>query len=150
MSGHGVPTPESLLLDTNCFIYLLENPDSLRGNYVRTQVLAPAVAGRKQLYAATLTVTELLCQPFADGQPGRAAALLGALEGLPGLTLLPLTVAIAAEAAQRRGQSAMTVADAIVVATASDVGAALLTNDRRLSAAPGVDVLILDDLVATA
>lgn len=146
-----MPLPELVLLDTNCFIYLLEDPGSARGRYLAEQVFRPGLVGRRRLFAATLTVTELLSQPFAAGQARRAGALLAALEGLPGLFLLPLTVGIATDAARLRGQSRVSVPDAIVLASAIAVEAALLTNDRRLtSTSEEVTTLLLDDLVASA
>ena len=146
-----MPLPERLLLDTNCFIYLLEDPGSPRGHYLTTQVFRPALAGRQRLFASTLTVTELLSQPFAAGQPRRAGVLLAALQGLPGLAVLPLTVAIAADAARLRGACGLSVPDAIVLATAAAADAVVLTNDRRLvGAGPDVPTLLLDELVAAA
>ena len=144
-----MPLPDRVLLDTNCFIYLLEDPESARGAFLASHVFGPAVSGVHRLFAATLTVTELLSQPFAAGQPQRASALLAALEGLPGLELVVLSVDVAADAARQRGQFGLTVPDAIVLASAASVGAAVLTNDRRLSGrGSAVPVLLLDELVA--
>ncbi len=139
--------PDRVLLDTNCFVYLLEDPTSPRGRLLLDDVFAPAVAGRRQIFAATLTVTELLAQPYAAGQGRRAAGLLAALEALPGLTLVPLSTGVAVNAARIRGQSGLLVPDAIVLATAQQADATLLTNDRRL-ASHADPVLLLDDLVA--
>ena len=51
----------------------------------------------------------------------------------PGLTLLPLTTSVAVHAARIRGQSGLAVPDAIVLATALQADATLLTNDRQLA-----------------
>ena len=140
--------PDRVLLDTNCFIYLLEDPTSARGRFLSTSLFEPALAGRRQLFAATLTVTELLSQPRGRHPSLRAAELVAALEAMPGLSLLPLTVGVAARAGRLRGETGLSVPDAIVLATAVDCKASLVTNDRRLVAAPTTsEVLLLDDLV---
>ena len=144
-----MPLPDRLLLDTNCFIYLLEDPSSARGAFLATHVFAAAVAGQQRLFASTLTETELLSQPSGAGQSQRASALLAALEGLPGLEFVPLTVTVAADAARLRGQLGLSVPDAIVVASALAVQATLITNDRRLHHRDlEPPVLLLDDLLA--
>ena len=142
------PLPDPVLLDTNCFLYLLEDPESPRGRFLLTALFQPALAGDRRLFASTLTVTELLAAPHATGQHQRAGALLAALEALPGLTLLPVSVEIAAAAARIRAGSSLTTPDALVLATARSIGAILLTNDRRL--ATPADALLLDDLVAAS
>lgn len=64
-----------------------------------------------------------------------------------GLDLVPLSAAIAEDAAWLRGRAGMAVADAVHLATARAAGAtAFVTNDRRIRSRPGVDVLYLDDL----
>lgn len=140
--------PDPLALDTNCFIYLFEDPpDSARSRFLRDQVLQPAVAGQRHLVASTLVIAELLVQPHRLGQHDEARSLRAALEQLPGLELAPLTAGLAASAAEIRGTSSISLADAAHVATAADAAEALLTNDRRLVAAGAhVPVLVLDDL----
>lgn len=150
-NGPGVALPELVLLDTNCFIYLLEDPGSARGRYLTTHVFRPAQSGGRRVFAATLSLTELLSQPFGAGHAQGAGALLAALEGLPGLSLLPLTVGIAVDAARLRGRSGLSVPDAIVLASAVAVEATVLTNDRRLASTTAeVPTLLLDDLVGVA
>lgn len=135
--------PELLALDTNCFIYALEDPSSERGQFIVDHVLA---APEQRVVTATLVVAELLAQPYALGRPDRARALLQALESLPRLTIAPLTVAVAEAAARLRAELRLPLPDAIVLATAGAAGAPLLTNDRRLASAAGNCALLLDDI----
>lgn len=71
---------------------------------------------------------------------------------LPGLALKALDTETAVTAARLRGASGVGLGDAIHLATAMEAGAAaFLTNDRRLvGRVPGLDVLLLDDLLATS
>ena len=140
--------PELLLLDTNCFVYLFEDPASSRGSFLATELFARAAQGRQQLFAATLTVTELLSFHHRSRDDLQVSALRAALESMPNLSLVPLTVGVAAEAARLRGLVGLSLPDSVVLATSESVGAAVLTNDRRLAGlSAGPLVLVLDDLV---
>jgi len=151
--------PDIVALDTNCFLYLFEQPSSDRGQFLLEQVLRPAQRGQRRVVTAALVVQELLAQPRQQGSSARGAALVRALEAVPGLTVLPMTPKVAslaarlgAQAAHVHGDEGLSLADAVVVATAAEAGAVLLTNDRRLAERTQEgSVLVLDDLVqATA
>ena len=140
----------SLVLDTNCLIYRLDDPDSHRGVWLDEHVFGPAIAGHLDLSVSTVSLAELLVRPYADGQPAKAQALRRALETLPGLTLVPLTTDIADAAARLRGRSGVLLPDALILATAERVQASVLTNDRQLQQADlPVAVLVLDDEMDT-
>lgn len=140
--------PERLALDTNCFIYLFEDPSSARSNYLDREVFRPAVDGERRLVTATLTVAELLVAPHRAGRPDDARSLRTALTSLPNLEVVDLDESLAAAAAQLRGTTSITLADAIHIATAIRMADAFLTNDRRLAEHPvDVPVLVLDDLL---
>ena len=143
--------PELLVLDTNCFIYLFEESDQPRGRYLVEHVLRPAARGERRLLTSTLVLAELLVQPHRLGLPHRADALSRAVTSLPGLVVRPVDLSIASVAARLRGSSGTSLPDAIVLATAVDAGAALLTNDQRLArAGSSQPVLVLDALVEAA
>ena len=141
--------PDHLALDTNCFIYLFEQSDQPRGRYVLEHVLRPAARGQHRPITLALVLAELLVQPYRLGLPDRAEALTRAVTALPGLTIQPVDVGIASAAARLSGRLGIPLSDAIVLATAADAGAVLITNDQRLvcAAEPGA-VLLLDELVA--
>lgn len=140
--------PERLALDTNCFIYLFEDRSSARSNYLDREVFRPAVDGERRLVTATLTVAELLVAPHRAGRPDDARSLRTALTSLPNLEVVDLDESLAAAAAQLRGTTSITLADAIHIATAIRMADAFLTNDRRLSEhSVDVPVLVLDDLL---
>lgn len=150
--------PEVVALDTNCFLYLFEHAQSARGRFLVDQVLRPAERGERRVVTPALVVQELLTQVRQPGRSARGATLVRALEALPGLTVLPMTTRIstlaarlAAAAAKAHGDDGLSLADAVVVATAADADAVLLTNDRRLAERTSKgSVLVLDDLVASS
>lgn len=141
--------PERIGLDTNCFVYLFEAPDSARGAFLRDQVFGPLARGGRSAVTSTLTLTELLVKAYADGEPHQAAELRAAFTALPGLEVVPLDVRVADVAGRLRGERGLRLADAVQLAT-TEVGgaAALVTNDRRVRASEhGPAVLIVDDLI---
>ena len=150
--------PDVVALDTNCFVYLFEQPSSARGRFLVEQVLRPAQRGERRVVTPALVVQELLAQPRAQGSSARSTALARAIEALPGLSVLPMTPRIAslaarlgAAAAQVHGDEALGHSDSVVLATAAEAQAVLITNDRRLAErAKDGAVLVLDDLVREA
>ena len=59
---------------------------------------------------------------------------------------LPIHVAVARQAILLRAQYNIHVPDALQIATGIEAGASLfVTNDRRLAAVQGIEVLLLDD-----
>lgn len=150
--------PDVLALDTNCFLYLFEQPCGPRGRFLAEQVLRPAGRGERRVVVSNLVVEELLVQAQEQGQRDRGAALVRALTVLPGVTVLAVSTQIATLSARMAalapevpgGDGGLSLADAVVLATAADAGAVLLTNDRQLAgrAEPGT-VLVLDDLMRT-
>lgn len=150
--------PDVLALDTNCLVYLFQQPRGARGRFVAEQVLRPACRGERRLVLPALVVEELLVQTQDRGQRERGAELTRALEVIPGLTVVPVTTRVATLAARMAalaptvpGEPGLSLADAVVLATAADAEAVLLTNDRRLAArARQGTVLVLDDLVSAA
>lgn len=71
----------TLALDTNCWIYLLDDASSARGRWLETEVVRPAVAQQFLLVTATLSLAELLVGPHRQAGRVRAAAVRQALEG---------------------------------------------------------------------
>ena len=157
-TGSRVRLPDVVALDTNCFIYLFEQPSSDRGKFLVEQVLRPAQRGERRVVTPALVVQELLAQPRSGGSAARATALARALDALPGLSVLPMTTRVAslaarlgAAAAQVHGDEGLSLSDAVVLATAVDASALLITNDRRLAERSKPDtVMVLDDLVSAA
>jgi predicted nucleic acid-binding protein len=140
-----------LVLDTNCWIYLLDDAASSRGRWLTEHVLRPATVGRLTVLTSAVSLAELLVVPHRDGAAARAGAVRAAVEGLPGSRLVDVTPGLAQQAAAVRATTGLRLPDALVLATAAAASARLLTNDARL-AKPSVttSVLVLDEVMPGA
>ena len=139
--------PESVGADANCFIYGLESPGSLRGEFV----LRALLDGNHRVVASSLALAELLVRRYRVFGSDGAERARAAFEALPGLELYAVTNEIADQAARIRAATNLQLPDAIHIATALVAGAeAFLTNDRQLlRALDELPILILDDVVGT-
>lgn len=141
-------TPRPLVLDTNCWIYLLDDATSPRARWLAEHVLRPAADGSLTVLTSTVSLAELLVAPWRAGGARRSDAVRTAVLGLPGCRMVDLTVEIAGQAAAVRATAGVRLPDALVLATAVRSAASLLTNDARLALWTGpVDVLVLDDVM---
>ena len=137
-------SPTGLVLDTNCWIYYLDDPESQRARWLDSSVFRPAAEGHLALLTSTVCLAELLVGPHRAGGARQAAAVRRAVEALPGSSLVAVTGDIAEAAAGLRARTGLRLPDALVQATAMSTGARLLTNDRALA---GTGVLVLDDVI---
>lgn len=95
-------------------------------------------------------MTELPVRPLRDEN----AALVNAISALgatyPQLNWMPPSLAIAERAARVRAQHGLRPPDALQAATALDTGAiAFITNDAPFRRVDGLDVIVLEDLLAS-
>ena len=132
-------------VDTMVFIYLLE--DHPRYASIAAEVLSAIEQGKVKGVIGSITITELLTAP---AQAGDATAMLDYelyLLHFPNITIHPVDVAVAHEAALVRAKSGLPTPDAIVLATARVAGAdAVVTNDRRWRGkCPDLQVLLLSE-----
>jgi predicted nucleic acid-binding protein len=117
----------TLILDASVLIGLLDTADAHHAVAV-DQVEAADQRGTALLTPASAYSEALV--PFARaGRVGDAREAIGAM----GIAVTPLTAAIAERAAQLRGaHGRLRLPDAIVLATARELGSDLLTYDERL------------------
>jgi predicted nucleic acid-binding protein len=132
-------------LDANILIYVLEGSEEFG---VRARAVVDALDdGVLTASMATVGQVEILAGPARIGDAAVFERTADEMRSL-GLTLVPLTTAVAEDAAWLRGQGGLELVDAIHVASARAAGAtAFITNDRRIRAQAGLDVFYLDDLV---
>jgi len=132
----------TVAIDTAPFIYYIENnPDYL-------PLVAPFFAGldRGEFRAvtSTITVTEVLVHPLRQGNQTLAASYFHILTTSRNLAVLPVSEAIASEAAELRALHGFKTPDAIQIATGLIAGASsFLTNDRGLTSIPGMRSVVL-------
>ena len=132
-------------VDSNVFIYLFEGtgPHADRAAELADAIGEGTVAG----CLATLGLAEILTGPARIAATEIADRYVDELTSLENLTLVPLDVEVAREAARIRGQSQMALADAIHLASALRFDATVfVTNDRRIRGIPEVTVAYLDEL----
>lgn len=135
-------------LDTSILIYHLEDMEPYAD---LTEVTFSAIAeGSPRAVLSTISVTELLVQPFARGEEDRIRIFEQFILSLPNTDLIPATYTIAKEAARLRAKYAIRTPDALLISTAlGEKTEAFLTNDSRLRSlkAEGLSILILDDFL---
>jgi predicted nucleic acid-binding protein len=134
-----------IALDTSIFIYYLEaNPSyvELAGEVFTWLERSPHTA-----VTSSLTMTELLVQPYRAGNEALVNQYYGLLSLFPNLDWAAPDLAIADTAAQIRAYHRLRTPDALQAATAVCRGAtAILTNDPEFARVPAIEVGILDRL----
>lgn len=132
-------------IDSNVLIYLLEGSADLGE---KCGALLDAIgAGEGQGVLATLALAEICSGPARANDPAMVERYADELSSLEGVTLVPLDREVAVDAAVIHGNSNLSIADAIHLATARHAGAtAFVTNDRRITPMPRLDIVYLDEL----
>lgn len=135
-----------IALDTSIFIYHLEaNPTYAdhAGDVFAWLERAPHTA-----VTSTLTMTELLVQPYRAENEPLVNQYFGLLSLFPNLEWVAPDLAIADTAARLRARHRLRTPDALQAATAISRGAtALLTNDTDLARVSDIEVVVLDQLL---
>ena len=127
----------TVLVDTGPWIYVLEDHPVFAPRF--TGLFEAAEQGRLQLALTTVTLAEVLADPFKAKQTALAKRYEKALNHYE---VVPLTAQVAALAAQLRVQYRLKFPDAVQLASALDLGAAaLVTHDRDFSRVQGLPVL---------
>ncbi len=113
-----------IYLDTNILVYLLEN----HPNY--GMAIADTLRDRCDKGEA-LTSSTILITEFLAGSPGGS---ISNLRAVPTLSFYPVDETVAVRAAELQKKHALSIGDAIHLATAVEVGAKwFYTNDVRLA-----------------
>lgn len=134
-----------IALDTSIFIYHLEaNPSyiDMAGEIFTWLERSPHTA-----VTSSLTMTELLVQPYRAANEPLVNQYYGLLSLFPNLEWVAPDLAIADAAARIRAHHRLRTPDALQAATAICRGAtAILTNDADLTRVSEVEVGVLDQL----
>lgn len=134
-----------IAIDTSIFIYYLEaNPSyvDMAGEVFTWLERSPHAA-----VTSSITMTELLVQPYREGNETLVNQYYGLLSLFPNLNWIAPDLAIADNAAQIRAHYRLRTPDALQVATAVCRGAtAILTNDPDFAGVPEIEVGVLDQL----
>ncbi|MGZ6269983.1 MAG: type II toxin-antitoxin system VapC family toxin [Candidatus Limnocylindrales bacterium] len=138
-----------LALDSNVFIYLFEGSGHEAD---RAAELADAIgAGLVEGSLSALGLAEILAEPARQGAAQLLERYEAELTSFEHLTLAPVDVVVARDAALLRVTGELSLADAIHLASARRVGAtAFVTNDRRIRGINDLDVVYLGELAPGA
>ena len=105
--------------------------------------------GNIRVVTSTVTLTEVLVHPLRYANLPLAMQYSNILLHSLNVTTSPVTAEMATHAAKIRAAHGLKTPDAIQLAAAQEANAtAFLTNDRGLSAPLGIQVLVLDDILA--
>lgn len=132
-------------LDTAPLIFFIEE----HADYI--DLLDPFFAdldqGKFRVVTSVVTLLEVLIHPLRQGNEALAQQYNDVLLSSSNISTLPLTFAIAQEAAELRARHKLKTPDAIQLATSIQHGAtAFLTNDRDFPQIPGIAVMRLKDI----
>ena len=135
-----------IALDTSIFIYQLEaNPRYLA---LTDHIFSWLERPRSTAVTSTITMTELLVQPYRDSDEQRVDEFYGLLSTYPNLDWLAPNLEIADLAARIRAIHRLRTPDALQAATAVQAEATgLITNDPVFERVKDFETLILERLL---
>jgi predicted nucleic acid-binding protein len=135
-----------IALDTSVFIYQLEANPRYVGltDPIFTWMERPDHAG----VTSTITMTELLVQPYRDSGEQRAGEFYALLTTYPNLDWIAPNLEVADIAARIRAAHRLRTPDALQAATAVQAQATgLVTNDPVFARVEAFETLVLDHLL---
>lgn len=137
---------ERVGLDTNLFIYFLE--DHFRYGIWCASLFDHIERSRITAVTSTVTLLELLVQPYRQKNDEIVQKIYALLTTYPGLDWAPVTVEVADCAAAIRARYRLSTPDAIQVATALLQGAVrFYGNDKALRRIKEIECVVLDDIL---
>lgn len=135
-----------IALDTSVFIYQLQANPKYVG--LTDEIFVWLQRPKSQGVTSTITMTELLVQPYRDRNQQQADEIYGLLSTFPNLAWISPSLDIADTAARIRAEYGLRTPDALQVATAIRSSAtALITNDATFRRLVDVQIMVLDDLL---
>ena len=143
----GLPTQRQRIgLDTNVFIYFLEGHPRY-GAWCAT-LFDMIERGQNPAVTSTVTILELLVQPYRDQKEDLAQKIFALTSTYPKIEWVPLTMNLSDRAAELCARYRLSTPDAIQLATAiSHHAACFYRNDRGLQRVRDIECIIVDDLV---
>lgn len=135
-----------IALDTSIFIYQLEA--NARYLALTDHIFSWLEQPVSRAVTSTLTMTELLAQPYRDADEQRVDEFYGLLSTYPNLDWIAPDLEIADLAARYRALHRLRTPDALQAATAAHEHATgFITNDPVFERVAAFDTLILDQLL---
>jgi predicted nucleic acid-binding protein len=133
-------------LDTNIFIYAIEGYSGFVDELNR--LFNSIDAGDLRAFTSEITLAEVLVKPLIDANVEIQTVYQQVLQSSELLEVIAVSRNILLEAARLRSICNLRLPDAIHGATAILSGCeTFLTNDRRLTALPGIQVVVLSEVM---
>ena len=133
-------------LDTNVFIYFLE--DHPRYGAWCASLFDLIERGHNSAVTSTVTLLELLVQPYRDQKEELAQKIFALTSTYPQIEWVPVTMSVADRAAELRARYRLSTPDAIQLATAIGHKATrFYGNDRGLRRVKEIECLLVDELI---
>jgi predicted nucleic acid-binding protein len=138
-------SPGPIAVDTAIFIYFVQTaPEWLS---VVDPLFEAADAGELEIITSAITLLEILVFPYRINDSGLAAQYEVLLTRSRGIRMIDITPSQLHWAARLRARSRVHTPDALQLAAANQAGCqAFITNDKRLPAVPGLQIVQLSDL----
>jgi len=137
---------ERVYLDTNIFIYAIEGYADFIDEL--NQLFSQIDAGNLRAFTSELTLAEVLVRPLMDGNLEIQSVYQQALQSSEVLEVVAVSRDVLIESASLRAIANLRLPDAIHGATAILSGCkTFLTNDRRLTNLPGIEVVVLSEVM---
>lgn len=134
-------------IDSNVLIYLLEGQEPEAS--AAGALLDAITRGEGEGVLSSLAIAEVATGPARIGDDAMVERYADELSSLENVAVIGLDRAVAVEAALLRGASALSLADAVHLASARIAGATgFVTNDRRIESRSKLEVVYLDELIA--
>jgi predicted nucleic acid-binding protein len=135
-----------IALDTSIFIYQLEA--NLRYVLLTDTIFQWLDHPENRAVTSTITMTELLVQPYRDGDEQRVDQFYALLSTYPNLEWIAPDLLIADSAARIRAAHRLRTPDALQAATAIRAGATtLISNDPAFGRVEKFETMVLDHLL---
>jgi predicted nucleic acid-binding protein len=132
-------------LDTPVIIYFIEA--NLRYDAIVTEIFRRIDRGQITGVTSTISLTEVLVQPYLSGDIPLQQSYRDLLLGSDGLQVTAIDPIIAEHTAKLRARYSIRTPDALQIAVAINAGCeAFLTNDKMLKRVSELRVLMLDEL----
>ena len=139
------PELERIGIDTNIFIYFLE--DHPRYGAWCASLFDRIERGHNPAVTSTVTLLELLVQPYHDQKEELAQKIFALASTYPKIEWVPVSMMLADRAAELRARYRLSTPDAIQLATAIGHKATrFYGNDRGLLRVKEIECIIVDDL----
>ena len=136
----------SVFLDTSSFIYLVEHHP--RYSHFCETLFDRIEAGKTRATTSTLTLLEVLVQPYRQNNEELVMKFYALLTSYPNLSWVSMTLNVADRAAKLRAEHRLKTPDSIQAASAISCGATgFICNDRIFRKVKEFESLIINDCV---